>query len=254
MTSPRITNYKISLKINLKNSPTYDELVKQWNNKLEFGMLGRNFFTYKKYHRSYIIYRGGHINLTGIRDLNIDKIKRDCLQIFSHELESFAFDNGKSYQIDNISAVDSLGEAVNLIHFALMARMEDIEILLHADRGRISVKKIGIYYEPELFHAIRIVTDCGTAIIFSTGKINFLGSKSRDALEWVQSRTILLYNIYKKYKPEIHLYDSLNDKINYINDISSKYLDPVNHLIQNNNENIYEGKIYLRCNHFRNFI
>jgi TATA-box binding protein (TBP) (component of TFIID and TFIIIB) len=48
-------------------------------------------------------------------------------------------------------------------------------------------KKLGIYYEPDLFPAVTLVTTLGTCVIFASGKVNFVGAKSIENLHEILS-------------------------------------------------------------------
>jgi TATA-box binding protein (TBP) (component of TFIID and TFIIIB) len=179
---------------------------------------------------AYSIYTSGHINVTGIRNLSeITNIYEDILNFTSRKPEYNIFRN-KCFRVDNISATSNLGGVVNLYHFAQLSLITNLTIFLLNDRNDIPENKIGIFYEPELFHAVKIVTDNGTCLLFSTGKINYLGSKSEIMLEWVVSRIMILYNLYTIIKSDIHLYDNVWDISDYINEVVSSYVDPENHL------------------------
>jgi hypothetical protein len=83
---------------------------------------------------------------------------------------------------------------------------------------------------------VKIVTDNGICLLFSTGKINYLGSKSEIMLEWVVSRMEILYKLYQIVKSEIPSYDDIHDMSDYINNIASSYFDPENHILFNCNK------------------
>jgi TATA-box binding protein (TBP) (component of TFIID and TFIIIB) len=232
MNGVRINNYKVSLKLRFNNDKNYNILYKRMKNDSDhFRKKCKNFFTLKGLRHTYSIYTSGHVNVTGIRDINeIDNICSEIIKFTGIQPEHSIF-RGSCFCIDNINATGYIGGRINISQFAQLSLIKDLTDFLRNDRNKISKNRVGIFYEPELFHAVKIVTDNGTCLLFSTGKINYLGSKSYDMLEWVVSRIEILYNLYKLIKPGIHLYWRTSDRSEYVNDISSKYIDPKNHLL-----------------------
>jgi TATA-box binding protein (TBP) (component of TFIID and TFIIIB) len=226
-----INNYKVSLKICFDEDNDYNGLCNNLKPSLFFRKKCRNFFTIKIRNHAYSIYTNGHINVTGIRRISeINNIYANIINFSSIKPEYNIF-RGKCFRIDNISATSYLGNPVNLYHFAQLSLIKNITLFLLNDRIAIPKNKIGIFYEPELFHAVKIVTDNGTCLLFSTGKINYLGSKSDIMLEWVVSRITILYKLYIIVKSDIHLYNNVYDMSEYINYVVSSYIDPKNHLL-----------------------
>ena len=210
-----ITNYKFSVKILFTSSDGYKKLILKFENEKKTIVTYKNFFVLTLRRLKYIVYCNGHINITGIR--NQEDIKTIVQSIES----SFGYTprrmkNGKRHQIDNISATEHVNtNSINLSQFAYLAKIKNITSFLNSDKKEeMDSLKIGIFYEPEIFHGLRICTNIGTGIMFASGKVNYLGSSSVDKLNWVASRIHILNKIYIKLKFELDLGVRINRELN----------------------------------------
>ena len=95
------------------------------------------------------------LNVTGIKSI---KLVPDVIKwIFSIYCSEYTFEL-LCCKIDNITACFNLGYTISLSNLAL----------------QLTSSK----YNPERFHAVYFKNDKGTAVIFSSGKINIVGAKS----------------------------------------------------------------------------
>ena len=103
-----------------------------------------------------------HTNICGLKEGQIEKsIKR--LEIFlNHPHEN------TSYEVNTVTGTVKLGHKINLRHF-LQSNLLD------------SANEIK--FIPEAFPALYLTRDKITYSIFSTGSVNIVGAKSREAIE-----------------------------------------------------------------------
>jgi TATA-box binding protein (TBP) (component of TFIID and TFIIIB) len=164
-----IKNYKVSCWISIDNINEYRDLVDS------IKCNGYNVKSYKNFSIiqgifKYNLFCNGHINISGIERQEYFKyIHSDINQIFNKTL----IKNEDCYiKIDNISAtVNASSSCLNLYHLYL--KIKD-----YIANSKLDRHNINIMYEPEVFHAIKISSKYGHGLIFSTGKINYLGIKS----------------------------------------------------------------------------
>ena len=96
-----------------------------------------------------------HLNVTGIKSLKlVPGVIKWIFDIYcsEHTFELFCC------KTDNITACFNLGYTISLSNLAL----------------QLTSSK----YNPERFHAVYFKNDKGTAVIFSSGKVNIVGAKS----------------------------------------------------------------------------
>ena len=213
-----ITNYKFSVKILFKAPEDYKKLIVKFVTEDKKLKVYKNFFVLTLRKIKYIIYCNGHINITGVRS------KEDIRSIVQSIESSFGYSprrmkNGKRHQIDNISATEHVNPSlINLSQFAYLSKIQNIVDFLNSEKNTArDPLKIGIFYEPELFHGLRICTNIGTGIMFASGKVNYLGSSSVDKLQWVMSRIHILNKIYVKLKFELDLGVRIKRELNQAN-------------------------------------
>jgi TATA-box binding protein (TBP) (component of TFIID and TFIIIB) len=201
-----ITNFKFSMKILFTSRGDYNALMNHFKNQRNLLQTYKNFFVILIENIKYIIFCNGHINISGVRTINEIKYIQSLIPYIFDYLPR-RMSNGKRYQIDNISATECFKDLIiNLSHFGYLSKIDGIKSFLTSINHHIKpYKEIGISYEPELFHGIRICTNIGTCIMFATGKVNYLGSSSIDKLNWVASRIYILIKIYKKFKLEMNI-------------------------------------------------
>lgn len=111
-----------------------------------------------------------HLNVTGIKSVNLVP---DTIQwIFATYCTESAFEL-LSYKIDNITACFDFGFTISL---------HDLAIQINSSK-----------YNPERFHAVYFKSETGTAVIFSSGKVNIVGSKSEADVEalWKTVQTMI---------------------------------------------------------------
>lgn len=208
-----IHNYKISVIIpfDYKN---YLNFIKHLDKNEKINIY-RNFFTYKdKY--SYIIFCNGHINITKIPDV---KCIHNAINFLPNIIPQFKelITVNQLFNIDSMTATFNYNRIINLSNFEKMNYLTKIDqILLYEDEIYTMIykprkqKKIGIFYCPELFPGLKVVTDVGTAIIFASGKVNFVGLKFEETLFWIYKQIYILLKIYNKYFFEFHLMKNNN--------------------------------------------
>jgi len=176
-----IKNYKISCKITIEDMDQYIKLMNNVRKKGYEVSSYKNFCIVKGIFK-YVIFCNGHINISGIKRKRYFKyVYYDISQIFDKPLIKKA--NGKYITVDNISAtIKAPLPSLNLYRLYLKLKEES---------------KLNIMYEPEIFHAIKVTSDYGYGLIFSTGKINYLGIKSVNNL--IKFHNIVYKTILKVY-------------------------------------------------------
>jgi TATA-box binding protein (TBP) (component of TFIID and TFIIIB) len=198
-----ITNLKISVKIPIADLQEYKQLVVRLKENKGFKKKYRNFVIIKSDY-CYILFCNGHINITGIKTMTeIDWVLFEVGQIFGH------YPIGSpNYAIDNISASYNMGISFNLAHLSYFSNLHNISLLLGEDGNKLEngTKKrmIGMFYEPELFPAVKLSTQKGTCLIFTSGKVNFVGVKSSEGLQWLFNQLVTIKNMYENFKNNIH--------------------------------------------------
>ena len=121
-----------------------------------------------------------HLNVNGIKSLKLvpDVIKWiDDIYCSEHTFELFCC------KINSITACFKLGYTISLSNLAL----------------QLTSSK----YNPERFHAVYLKNDKGTAVIFSSGKINIVGAKSE--LDVMSLWRILQSTIRAVQEPQLSL-------------------------------------------------
>ena len=151
-----IKNVKISLL--LKSRDPFSAFIETTRKRVVVFKQQRNIFIIKDLYSITIFKKPNkqyHLNVTGIKSLKLvpDVIKW-IFDIYcsEHTFELFCC------KIDNITACFNLGYTISLSNLAL----------------QLTSSK----YNPERFHAVYFKNDKGTAVIFSSGKINIVGAKS----------------------------------------------------------------------------
>jgi len=182
-----ISNYKLRFRIEVSSLNDYNELLSYiLDNTLAIKKYS-NFCTIPGLYK-YILYCSGHINVSGITMDSADRIKAICEDIERlTRRKPIKLNNDQFYQIDNITATSHPWDnkvTINFNIFTYISKVKDIKSFL---TGCDYLTKIGIYYEPECFHAIKVISDIGTAMIFSNSVINYVGSKSKNELCWMHS-------------------------------------------------------------------
>ena len=151
-----IKNVKISLM--LKSNAPFSAFVETARKRVVICKQQRNIFiikdlfaitVFKKHNKKY------HLNITGIKSPKL--VPNVIKWIFTTYCSEHTFEL-LCCKIDNITASFNLGYTVSLSNLALQ---------LNSSK-----------YNPERFHAVYFKTDKGTAVIFSSGKINIVGAKS----------------------------------------------------------------------------
>ena len=151
-----IKNVKISLILESKSpSSTFIETAKR---RMVTFKQKRNIFIIKDIFSITIFKKSDkeyHLNVTGIKSPIF--VPNAIQWIFATYCNKKLF-KLLYYKIDNITACFDLGYTVSLHNLALQIRSSK--------------------YNPERFHALYFKNEKGTAVVFSSGKINIVGSKS----------------------------------------------------------------------------
>lgn len=151
-----IKNVKISLI--LKSCAPFSVFIETAKKRMVIFKQQRNIFIIKDLFSITIFKKPNekyHLNVTGIKSL---KLVPDVIKwIFDIYCSEHTFEL-LWCKIDNITACFNLGYTISLSNLAL----------------QLTSSK----YNPERFHAVYFKNDKGTAVIFSSGKINIVGAKS----------------------------------------------------------------------------
>ena len=168
----KISNIKVSVKIKTISARALKNLCDESN--VKYKDVG-NFIIFKltdeknQFKYTYSIFGPRskkqdkiHTNICGLKEGQIEKsIKR--LQIFLN----YPHEN-TSYEVNTVTATTKLGHNINLRHF--------LESNLIDSANEIK-------FNPEAFPALYLTRDKITYSIFSTGSVNIVGAKSREAIE-----------------------------------------------------------------------
>jgi len=225
-----ISNYKLSFKIAISSLKDYKILLQ------ELQRTGKAIKTYRNFclivgSYKYILYCNGHINVSGVKhiDNNIHIIIREIIDLTGRY--PIVLSDGNKYAIDNITATsyNSFNETVTFKIFSYISKVKYLKSFLTKYKNYQNSSKIGIIYEPEIFHAIKVISDVGTALIFSNCTINYLGAKSKKNVRWLHFQICFLLHIHNIYKNEI--FDKTSDEaIILINQIWVRELSYINNM------------------------
>lgn len=160
----KVTNFKISLKVEPICLDSVSEIAKQFN--IKFKRYNNFIVVHEQY--TYIIFKSGkslnnHINVTKIK--LFEDIKNSQQLLFSKILKHLN-SNIISYKIDNITASYNLNRKIN------------IDTIIEIFKNLCEVR-----YNNETFPGVFLKHIHGTIIIFHSGKTILIGSKDLSKLK-----------------------------------------------------------------------
>jgi len=174
-----VKNIKISIRID-KSEKINDILkAKRLEDCFRVTKVTQSSFTYRSNKFVYIIFNGGHVNVTSIT--SIEEIPIVKLELIRYLNLSYR-PNLLKITIDNIVACGKVASIEHFYSFLVFCRS----------------KKIKSHYNPERFPGARL-SICGkTVIFFRSGAYNVLGLKNLEKLEEVQNYITYLRNEYQR--------------------------------------------------------
>ncbi len=158
--------YKVAnVKVSIKTTPLFLDTVYKNLLEKEFNCIQHNNFLVLKSEFTYIIFKTNkkgenHINITKIP--LVEKIP-EAIKLIQNLTNCFVI----SQTIDNIIATTNLNRKLNLVDISSRKKFTNIK------------------YNNEKFPGLFVKFNIGTAIIFHSGKIVIVGSKSIENIECV---------------------------------------------------------------------
>lgn len=190
-TSPQIKNIKFHFTVN--NIPQlYRSIIDIINDKLEkptedsIFKTGHNYIVYKKRFVYTIFYNKGYINCTKVPAYShISKAIEEFCQIF--RINRWEIPGG--VKIDNTTSSGNFSHQLNLF---------ELKNVIHENSIDLNTSfKAPPKFNPSYFPGLFLKYNCGTIILFHSGKYTIVGAKCQRHSEFI-------FNEVKKY---IHLQD-----------------------------------------------
>lgn len=174
-----VKNIKISIRID--KSENIDDILreKKFEDCYRVTKVTQSSFTYRSNKFVYVIFNGGHINVTNIS--SIEEIPSVKLELINY-LNLSTHPNLLKLTIDNIVAC---GKVSPLEHF-------------HSFLKFCRNKKIKSHYNPERFPGAKLSIYGKTVIFFRSGAYNVLGLKSLEKLDKIQDCVTYLCDEYQR--------------------------------------------------------
>lgn len=159
----RICNVKISFKTqkqNVKKLLSLKVITKR-----------TSCFVFKLKHFTYVVYNGGHVNITGIK--NLKRVHKSVKTLFKTKITSHSC----CYSIDNITATGKLKNKLYGKFSKILQQHENNPYYL-------------IKYSPEAFPGAALKFyhyDGGTIVIFPSGKFIVVGCRTTETIDYCVS-------------------------------------------------------------------
>ena len=200
----RITNFKYGTRLKFPQNLTardLSELAKQFNLKFI-----NNFIVYKNKY-TFIIFSGGYVNITGVKDQRgLSQTSRTCLSVIFGEKVDLEI-----LVLQNISATCQLERRINLLSCKI--KIKDCKYYPSSSKY---LKKLGLEKDISTFPAVKLFTDVGTALIFASGKCNIVGVKEKKHLEWIWNVCRNAVGISESFNREMNTAKSAENAITMI--------------------------------------
>ena len=176
-TDPVISNYKCSIRV--KDPRLLDKIMKLGTDDPDTYRVSRvnNFMVLRAKGWVFIIFANGFVNITKIRSLRDER-----LPLMNFLTSIFVVDGGLT--IDNITATAHL----EYRGFAKLIRAAPkVDTFFKYNAQSEAKRKLGLSWDFTTFPAIKIFTDVGTGLLFASGKLVIVGSKTEEHVRWVVS-------------------------------------------------------------------